>query len=92
MRTTEHDFNRHISVAPKHWSADSDEPLERSAPRQKDDPRNSNDLNRELDEITEEMNFEWPEFMLAQQANTGISAFALAILFFATLVAFCCMH
>ena len=44
------------------------------------------------EEISDETNFEWSEFMLVRQVHSGISEIALALLYFAILVAFCCMH
>jgi hypothetical protein len=44
------------------------------------------------EKISDETNFGWPEFMLARQVHSGITEIALALLYFAILVAFCCMH
>jgi hypothetical protein len=44
------------------------------------------------EKISDETNFDWPGFMLARQVHSGITEIALALLYFAILVAFCCMH
>jgi hypothetical protein len=46
----------------------------------------------DLEENVDETYFEWREPMLARQVHSGIAEMALALLFFAILVAFCCMH
>ncbi|HYY31825.1 MAG TPA: hypothetical protein VE860_28020 [Chthoniobacterales bacterium] len=44
------------------------------------------------EKIYDDTNIEWPEFMLARQVHSGISEIAIALLYFAILIAFCCTH
>jgi hypothetical protein len=46
-------------------------------------------FDRELVEISEEMKFDWPEFLPVERIKAGITEIALGLIVFAALVVFC---
>jgi hypothetical protein len=46
-------------------------------------------LDRELVEVSEEMKFDWPEFLPVERIKAGITEIALGLIVFATLIVFC---
>ena len=49
----------------------------------------ANTLNRDFVDISEEMKFDWPEFLPVERIKAGITEIALGLIVFATLVVFC---
>ena len=49
-------------------------------------------LGRELIEVSEEMKFDWPEFLPVERIKAGITEIAVGLIVFAALIAFCCFH
>jgi hypothetical protein len=49
-------------------------------------------LDGELVEVSEEIKFDWPEFLPVKRIKTGLTEVALGLTMFAGLVAFCCFH
>jgi hypothetical protein len=47
-------------------------------------------LDRELVEVSEQMKFDWPEFLPVERIKGGITEIALGLIVFAALVVFCC--
>jgi hypothetical protein len=45
-------------------------------------------LDRELVDVSEEMKFDWPEFLPVERIKAGITEIALALIVFAALVVF----
>jgi hypothetical protein len=86
MRTTKNDFTCRISAASEHWHVKSTEPIDEIGSLHEED------LLASYEENADETYFEWPESMLARQVHSRITEAALALLFFAILVAFCCMR
>jgi hypothetical protein len=92
MRTTKNDSARRISAASGHRYAESTEPIDETGCLGEEDLPVPCEPNSNLEENADETYFEWPESMLARQVQSGISEIAFALLFFAILVIFCCMH
>jgi len=92
MRTTKNDFTRRISAASEHRHFKSTEPIDEIGSLHEEDLLAPYGPDNNLEENADETYFEWPESMLARQVHSRISEVALALLFFAILVAFCCMH
>jgi hypothetical protein len=44
----------------------------------------------ELVEVSQEMKFDWPEFLPVERIKAGITEIALGMLVFTALVVFCC--
>jgi hypothetical protein len=90
MRTTKNESTCHVSAASAHRYPKSTEPIDETGSLHEENlpaPYNS-----DLEQNADETYFEWPESMLARQVHSEITELALALLFFAILVAFCCMH
>jgi hypothetical protein len=49
-------------------------------------------LDGELVEASEEMRFDWPEFLPVERFKGGIMEIALGLIAFAALVVFCCYY
>jgi hypothetical protein len=92
MPATEKESVCDSSFAPECPSAESAGSLDKNRSLQGNDSPSTYDRNRALDGAAEEMNFAWPEFMLAQRMQAGITEIALGILAFLALIAFCYSH
>jgi len=92
MRTTKNDSMCRISAASEHSNAKSTEPIDEIGSLHEEDLLATYESDSNLEESIDETYFEWPESMLARQVHSRISEIALALLFFAILVTFCCMH
>jgi hypothetical protein len=49
----------------------------------------ANTLNRDFVDISEEVKFDWPEFLPVERIKAGITEIALGLIVFAALVMFC---
>ena len=49
-------------------------------------------LDGELVQVSEEIKFDWPEFLPVERIKAGIMESALGLIVFAALVAFCCFY
>ena len=49
-------------------------------------------LDRGLVELSEEIQFDWPEFLPVERIKAGITEIAVGLIVFAALIAFCCFH
>jgi len=92
MQTTTNDSTCRISAASEHRHVKSIEPIDQIGSLHEEDLLAPYEPDTNLEENTDETYFEWPESMLARQVHSRITEIALALLFFAILVAFCCMH
>jgi hypothetical protein len=90
MQTTKNDSTCRISAASEHRHVKSIEPIDQIGSLHEEGLLAP--YEPDLEENTDETYFEWPESMLARQVHSRITEIALALLFFAILVAFCCMH
>lgn len=92
MPTTKNESTCRISATSEHPYAKSTEQIDETGSLPEEDLPAFYEPNSRLEENPDETHFEWPECMLARQAHYGIADMALAFLFFAILVAFCCIH
>ena len=48
-------------------------------------------VDREFVDISEEMKFDWPDFLPVERIKAGITEIALGLIVFAAFVVFCCL-